>query len=148
MPKLSDMLNSKFLKKEDFTVQGFTVTFNSCERMNVAPESQPKEMKYVAYFDEFEKGLVLNAINATTLSEIFASDNTDDWAGQVAVAYLDPNVSMSGKRTGGIRFRGAEPARRPAPRETETVRSPAPSRPAPQRAARSSQDFDDEEVPF
>ena len=146
MAKLSDMINSKFLKKEDFTVQGFSVTFNSCERMNVAPESQPKEMKYVAYFDEFEKGLVLNAINATTLSEIFGSDNTDDWVGNVAIAYLDPNVSMSGKRTGGIRFRGAEPARRAAPQTDETSRRTVPGRPAPQRA-RAGQDLDDD-VPF
>lgn len=135
MPQLSELMNSRFLKKESFTPKGFSVTINTLERMNVAPDDSPKEMKWVIFFDEFEKGMVLNPTNATTLSEIFGSENTDDWIGQSVTAYVDPSIMMGTKRVGGIRFRGKE-----SPRTEE-----APRRPAPARARQ--EEYDDQEPP-
>ena len=79
MPKLSDLMNSRYLKKDDFNPRGTVVTINYLERQNVAPEDGPKEHKWVIFFDEMDRGLVLNATNATTIAEILASENTDDW---------------------------------------------------------------------
>jgi hypothetical protein len=152
MPKLSDLMNSRFIKKDDINPKGTLVTINYLERQNVAPEDATKEYKWVIFFDEFaEKGMVLNPTNATMLSEILGSDDTDHWIGQAVVAYIDPTIMMGTKRVGGIRFRGREAPkteeapRRPAPPRQEEYDEPAPRRPAPQRQARPHPDDD---VPF
>ena len=163
MPKLSDLMNSRFIKKDDIHPKGMLVTINYLERQNVAPEDATKEMKWVIFFDEFaEKGMVLNPTNATMISEILASENTDDWIGQSVVAYIDPTIMMGTKRVGGIRFRGRdlprterteEAPRRPAPprqHQDEYDEPPAqPRRPAPPRPRAAPLDPDqDDDIPY
>lgn len=57
----------------------------------------------------FDDGKVmsLNKTNATMLSNLFG-DETDKWTGKEIVIYVDPNVrNPEGKKTGGVRVRGA-----------------------------------------
>ena len=128
MPKLSEMLNSRFLKKEDFTPKGFVVTFRDFQHMNVAPDSSPRELKWVAFFDEFEKGLVFNPTNAQTVTEILDSDDTDNWIGRQVVAFVDNSVQMAGKKTGGVRFRAFDNPLRPSQRTEQDEPRRAPPR--------------------
>lgn len=91
------------------------------------------ETKFVCYFDELEKGLVLNWINSQTIAKILGSEDLDDWPGGKIVLYDDPNVSFGGQLVGGIRVR--------APRKRPTAQ------PAPRPAPEAEPEFDDE-IPF
>ena len=104
MPKISEMRESKYLKKEDVGA-GALATISDISRQNVAPEGQEPELKWILHFADLEKPLVLNMTNAETIASILGSDDTDDWMGKQIVVYNDPNVSFAGKRTGGIRVR-------------------------------------------
>lgn len=102
--KIGQMTAGKFLKKDDvdppllLTVQGF-------EEENVAPEDKPKELKWVMYFEETDKGLVMNTTNLQLGAIAMGSQETDDWVGKQFVVFNDPTVSYAGKITGGVRIR-------------------------------------------
>jgi hypothetical protein len=122
--KIHEMMPSKFLKKEDVG-NGVLVTVNAIERINVAMEGDPPELKYTMSFRELEKPLVLNSTNIQLCAQVFKSDDTDNWIGRQLVLYTDPNVSFGGKIMGGIRVR----APRVAPASTIPAPAPPPSAP-------------------
>ena len=106
MPKLSEMLPSKFLKQADFP-QPALVYLSHISKEKVNQDNEPDEYKYVGHFREHEKPLVLNTTNLNALSLIFNSEDSDDWKGE-CVIYCDPNVSFGGKLVGGLRLRKAK----------------------------------------
>jgi hypothetical protein len=100
MPRIHEMIESKFLKKED-AGEGITATIVGVEKRDVGTESEP-EQKWVLLMKEF-KPLVLNSTNLALLEKSLGSDNSDDWAGKYVVLFNDENVSFAGKLTGGVR---------------------------------------------
>lgn len=101
MPKVSEMIQSKFLKKEDFDEdQVCTIKGVELEAMQ-----QTNDTKWVLYFREHAKGMVLNTTTIRVLEQSFG-DNSDDWVGQKVMVYVDPNVSFQGRVVGGLRLRG------------------------------------------
>ena len=100
MPKIHEMLESKFLKKED-AGDGMLVTIRGVDRQNVGKDDEP-ELKWVALFEEC-KPMVLNGTNLALIEKALGSDDTDDWVGQKIVLFNDENVSFGGKVVGGIR---------------------------------------------
>jgi hypothetical protein len=101
MPKVSEMIVSKFLKKEDIE-DDVVVT---CKR--VALEDMPGdagERRWVLYFKELSKGLVLNTTSIRVAEKTFGPDS-DDWIGQKVTLYVDPNVQFKGQIVGGLRIR-------------------------------------------
>ena len=54
------MLPSSYLKQSDFDEAGLIVTVKSIEQKNVARDDEPPENKWVVYFVEYDKGMVLN----------------------------------------------------------------------------------------
>lgn len=114
MPKISEMRESKFLKKEDVG-RGTLVTIAGCQQHNVAMEGAAPEQKWALSFHELDKPLVLNSTNAQLCAQICHSDDTDDWTGKKIVLYTDPNVSYAGKLVGGIRVRAPKPGSVPEP---------------------------------
>jgi len=114
MPKTSQMVASKFLKKEDLTTPVlWTVT--GCVQYNVAKEGAEEEHKWCLTFKESEKPLVLNSTNIQLCQIAFQSDDTDHWIGKRLVLYVDPNVSYAGKIVGGIRVRKPKATAPPPP---------------------------------
>ena len=105
MAKISEMLPSSYLKQSDFNEAGFIVTISYIEQKNVAPNDEPAENKWVIYFNEFEKGMVLNSTNIQALAKATGSDDTDDWKGKEVIVYVDPTVGYGGKVTGGLRVK-------------------------------------------
>lgn len=103
MPKLSEMLPSRFLKKDDVP-SPMLVTIGDIEQVNVAPQGQPEEKKWSMTFPELDKPLVLNSTNMTIIGQVYG-DDTDGWIGNKIVIYHDPNVSFGGKLVGGLRLR-------------------------------------------
>lgn len=100
MPRIHEMIESKFLKKED-AGDGILVTIKGVEKRDVGTEAEP-EQKWVLLLEE-QKPLVLNSTNLALLEKSFGSDDTDHWTGKQVVLFNDENVSFGGKLTGGVR---------------------------------------------
>lgn len=139
MPKLSEMLPSRFLKKDD-AAQPLLLTIGDVEQVNVAPDGQPPEMKWTMTFPELDKPLVLNSTNLHIVGQTYGED-TDGWMGQKIVLYHDPNVSFGGKLVGGLRLR--------APKN-QVKNAPPPPQAASKRASAPAGKFDDmeDDIPF
>ena len=106
MPNINQMIESKFLKKEDVGGErGVLVTISGCQQANVAMQGADPEMKWTLAFAELDKPMVLNSTNIHMCAKACGSDNTDDWMGKKVVLYEDPNVTFGGKLVGGIRIR-------------------------------------------
>ena len=113
MPRTHEMIESRYLKKEDVG-RGVLATVSHFDQANVALDGQPEKNRWLMFFKELDKPLVLNSTNIQLCELAFGSDNTDDWVGKKIVLYNDPHVSMSGKLVGGIRVRAPKvPARAP-----------------------------------
>lgn len=110
--RIGEMKESKYLKKEDVG-RGKLVTITDLQQVNVAMEDQPPEMKWVIYFREFSKGMVLNWTNIQLIAKALGSEETEEWKGKQIVVYEDDNVSFGGKLVGGIRCRAPRPGAQP-----------------------------------
>jgi len=119
--KIGTMIGSKYLKKDDCDPP-LLLTIERFEEENVAPDDKPAEMKWVMYFSNSEKGLVMNTTNLQLAAIACKSQDTDDWLGQQIVAFNDPAVSYAGKVTGGVRLR----APRKAPGAKSSAKTPDP----------------------
>jgi hypothetical protein len=115
MPKIGEMLESKFLKKEDVG-EGVLWTVTGVTQKNVAMQGADAEMKWCLTFVESDKPLVLNSTNIQLCAQAFGSDDTDEWITKKIVLYTDHNVSYGGKIVGGIRVRRQKmPVGKPKP---------------------------------
>ena len=124
--RIGEMKESKFIKKEDVGEAGKNLTIRELKHENVAGENSAEDMKYVLYFKEAQKGVVLNWTNIQMAAKLCGSEDSDDWVGKQIQLYEDPNISFGGKIVGGIRFRKAtgsssEPVQseNPAPAEDD-----------------------------
>ncbi len=126
MPKTSEMIQSKFLRKEDFDEdQILTIANTKLEPM----QGNAAETRWVLYFREMPKGMVLNTTSIRVLEKAFG-DDSDDWNGKKVKVYVDPNVSFQGRVVGGLRLM--------PPRSTKEAPKAAPS---------ATEEFDDD-IPF
>ena len=114
MPKLHEMLESKFLKKEDVDPPTL-VTITDVKQVNVALADETPELKWAAVFKQFKKPLVLNRTNIQLLAKNLKSEDSEDWLGKNVVLYCDETVTFRGEMIGGVRIRAAKP--RPSTRE-------------------------------
>lgn len=78
--KFDEMFPSKYLKAADAESQP-VVTMKSCTWETLNNRDEEPEEKPVLYFEEFEKGLVLNRTNAKTIQNMYG-DDTEDWVGK------------------------------------------------------------------
>lgn len=113
MPRVSDMFPSSYLKATDFE-EDTTLTIQAIQSEKIGDDD-----KYVVYFEEVDKGLVLNKTNSETIASVAGSDDTDDWAGH-KITLFATTVSFQGKPTEAIRVKlrkpklGGKPAGKPA----------------------------------
>ena len=105
MPKASEMIPSKFLRKED--IEDDLVVSCKAVTLEEMPGDQ-HESRWVLQFKELPKGLVLNATTIRVLAKAFG-DDTNQWAGKKVTLYVDPNVSFKGQVVGGLRLRPMKP---------------------------------------
>lgn len=126
--KTKDMLPSNYLKQSDFD-QDYIVTVRKIEQKNIAMEGKPADMKWLAYFTEFEKPMVLNSTNIQLMEKACRSDDTDDWLGKEIIVYTDPNVSYGGELVGGLRIKPAQVAPPAKPKVAGRVAAPSSTEP-------------------
>jgi hypothetical protein len=123
---------SKYLNANDVDRKGTVLTIRNVEEETVGSGKDARD-KWVAYFDETEKGLVLNKVNRTTIAELHG-DETDDWEGKQITIHQE-KTEMDGKRIPCLRVKDEVPRQRKANGKA----TPAP-------VADDSEE--DEEVPF
>lgn len=116
MPRVNDMIDSKYLKQSDVP-DPVIVTVGKVGKINLAKEGDPPEEKWAVRFNEFKKPMLLNSTNIKLLERACGSDDTDDWVGKEVIVYNDESVTFGGSVVGGLRIRKqqAEPARKGAP---------------------------------
>lgn len=102
MPKMNSMFPSKWLAAADLEDQDRTFTISDISQESVG-QGEEQELKWVVFFREVGKGLVLNKTNATSLASCFG-DDTDDWIGMRVVLY-PTQVQFSGKMVEAIRVK-------------------------------------------
>jgi hypothetical protein len=101
MPRVSEMIVSKFLRKEDFD-EDRVMTIKGVKLEDMPGDDG--QQKWVVYFREEAKGMALNVTTIRVLEKAFG-DNSDDWVGKKVMVYVDPNVSFGGRVVGGLRLR-------------------------------------------
>jgi len=92
---------SKWLKSED--VQGAPViaTITSCEMVTLKTEGG-EDIKPAVFFEETEKGLILNRTNANMIADLLKSEDTEQWRGK-KIGLRSERVSFKGKLVPSIR---------------------------------------------
>jgi len=106
MPKVSEMLVSKYLRKDDVDDE-IIVTVKSDVTLEDMPGDNG-EQRWVMTFKELQKGMVLNATTIKVLEKAFGP-HSKDWIGKKAALYVDPNVAFKGQIVGGLRLRPLKP---------------------------------------
>lgn len=134
MPKVSDMIVSKFLRKEDFD-EDRIMTIRGVKLEDMPGDDG--QQKWVLYFREEAKGMALNVTTIRVLEKAFG-DDSDQWVGKKVKVYVDPNVSFGGRVVGGLRL---------MPPKNTAARAPAPPPPE-ERAPVTSDDHFDDDIPF
>ena len=114
MAKVSEMIVSKFLRKEDFD-EDMVATVRGVKLEDVGNQG---EQRWVLYFREMQKGMVLNVTTIRVLEGAYG-DDSDGWVGKRVMIYVDPNVSFQGRVIGGLRLR--------APKKTAAAPAPTPA---------------------
>lgn len=103
MPKVSEMLVSRFLKKEDLAdCDDLLVTIKDVTLEDMPGES--KEQRWALHFRELPKPMILNATTIKVLAKAYG-DDSDTWAGKKVVLYVDESVQYKGQIVGGLRLR-------------------------------------------
>lgn len=102
MPTIDEYFGN-YLKTEDVK-QETEYTIKECRPEDIGKEDV-KETKLIVFFEDQEKGLVLNKVNSEAIAEITNTREFDKWQGTKLCLYVDPNVMFGGKRVGGIRVK-------------------------------------------
>lgn len=132
MPNINDAFPSKYLKGSDLKGAEPVVTI---DRVDFEPVGREREMKAVIYFAGKEKGLVLNKTNATKITQIAGSPQTEDWSGIRLKLYV-AEQEFGGETYEVVRVKNA-PAQGAA----------RPAAPAPPPVAAEGE-LTDDEIPF
>jgi hypothetical protein len=99
-----DLSKSRYITKAESGdgVKGLIILV---KKENVAKPGAPVEMGRVVYFENLEKGLVLNKERGLEIAAIAGSKYYEDWPGTWIEMYEDPTVKFGSKVKGGIRVR-------------------------------------------
>lgn len=106
MKDIQQTRRRRFLKKGDLGRQ-LRLTIRAVLEENVAFNGEPKKLRFVVYFEEIEKALILKWNIAKAIETVTGSGDMDSWAGQQIVVYHDPDVLYQGKSVGGLRIKSA-----------------------------------------
>lgn len=125
----------KYLKASDFeTAQLWSIADLRQEPIQ-NQQTGKADNKWILYFNEDDRGLVLNVTNRLALEDYLGFE-TDEWADKQVVVYRD-KVSFGGKMVDAIRLREPRKAKAAAVKP-----KPAPPQESP------AADMGDDEIPF
>ena len=103
---INNAFPSKWLKSGDVEEGDLTLTIKSVSLEEVGSGEQA-EQKPIIYFNETDKGMVLNKTNADTISRLYTRE-TDAWIGK-PITIFATEVDFAGKQTLALRVRMKAP---------------------------------------
>lgn len=106
--KVSDIYGSKYLKVEDVKGKKLDLVVEDVNEEEMKDDSGEKRMRLILTLEDCQKRLVLNAGNATALSEAFG-DDTDEWIG-AGFRLKVGKVNFRNKKVDGLIIEAAPPA--------------------------------------
>ena len=113
------MRESFFLSWFDTSEQGERVTIRGYEQIEIERDNGQKEKKWLIYFQEKEKGMLLNNTNRNILSQLFNGDVKGSIGKQIILFYRD-DIEFKGVLMKGLRIKGCLVQQKPL-RENETI---------------------------
>lgn len=113
---MNDAFPSKWLRADDIEGQ-IPVTIRNVTMEEIGGDDR----KPVVWFDEFDKGMILNKTNANNVSGVYGPDS-DAWIGK-PMTMATAMVDFQGKSTPALRL--YPPPRRTAAPAARTARQPA-----------------------
>ena len=117
----NQMYPSRFLKASEVSNQTVTISGVTIEEVGFEKDKKP-----VAWFEEIEKGLVLNKTNGATIANEFGT-NTDAWIGK-RIKLGTEMVLFQGKNAPAIRVKKADQqVLMPAPAAAPAAPPPPPA---------------------
>ncbi len=106
--KLDQMFPRRYATGEDLQGKAVTLTITKITRERMHPQANAPEVeKWVLYFKEAHKGVVLNRTMAYQISDFLCSEETDDWLGKRITLYPQP-MTVAGKKVVALRARAAQ----------------------------------------
>ena len=158
MPRGSDIYKSKWLKAEHLEddEQTFTIVGSGVDEFEEKDGS--KKAQITLQFSETEKQLGLNVTNYRVLTDIFKSDDSDDWHGRRVVLFVTQTTMTDGRAVDCLRVKkkaterlmaedGKRHAARPA-RQQPPAHPHARQQPAPLTQAEADGEDDGGDIPF
>ncbi len=86
--KLNEMFPRKYATGEDLNGKAVAVTIARITSEKMRPnQTSPGVEKYVIYFQETKKGVVLSRTLARQIARAVGSDDTDNWTGKRVTLY-------------------------------------------------------------
>ena len=116
---------SPWLKGVDLGDKQYKLTIKDA-RMEELQGDGGKEHKPALFFNETDKGLVLNVTNSDTLAMAWGWD-TDQWLGKQVIVYFDPTIMFGRERKGGIRVKADTPSTAQIAQAPQSEALPAPT---------------------
>lgn len=100
---------SRYLKHQDLDGNDWVVTIRDVTREDIKEKDGTSKKKFIVYFKECEKGLVLNTTNMNMLYKLLLSDDSDAWIGKRITLYVKDDIEMGGEIMSGLRIRAKLP---------------------------------------
>lgn len=144
MPKISEMQPSKYLKASDADEGDLILTMRDVkeETLGRGPDAQNK---WILYFEEVEKGLVLNKTNMNTIAKLYG-DDTDGWEGK-KITLFATEVQFQAEMVEALRVRSKPPKGKGKPESKPPVSTP-PSSVATREPGSDDDQGDDDDPPY
>lgn len=102
MTDINDLMPKRFFNADDI-LSPRVLTIIRVERVNTAAKDKEAEIKAAVYFENEERGVVLNGERRDTLVDLYGRD-TDNWLGQ-SVEIFRGETKFGGKKVGCVSFR-------------------------------------------
>ena len=99
---INDAYPSNYLRASDLKGRNIPVVIDRIEQEKVGNDS-----KMVLYFQNKQKGMILNKTNANNIAALY-SPETDAWAGRQLVIF-EAMVDFKGQTVPALRVRGPQP---------------------------------------
>ncbi|OGO63228.1 MAG: hypothetical protein A2Z45_02450 [Chloroflexi bacterium RBG_19FT_COMBO_55_16] len=109
--KLSQMYPRRYATGEDLKGQSVSLTITKVTQEKMHPQpNAPEVERWVIYFKETQKGVILSRTLAYQIGEAVGDEETDHWIGKRVTLYPQP-MMVGGKRVTAIRARSAGAAK-------------------------------------
>jgi len=106
--QLNEIFPKRYASAEELQGKEVTLTIARVvpEKMRVGPKA-PEVQKFVVYFREARKGVVMGKSLAYQLAEVLGSEETNDWPGKV-VTLAPVQMDVAGRKV--LTFQARRPA--------------------------------------